>query len=145
MKNKTIELLCKIAETRDELDQAFALRVEVFVMEQDVPVELELDELDKIATHFIATHEQKVIGCGRIVMAGSEARIGRVAVKKCYRCKGVGRQLMMKMIDTAINLGATEITLHAQIQVVPFYESLGFSKFGNIFLDAGIEHIEMRL
>lgn len=133
----------KIVETEEELNQAFNLRVEVFVDEQKVPKELELDELDNTAMHVIALFNNEVIGCGRIVYEGNDAIIGRVAVKKILRNKSIGKQLMLKMIETAVNKNAKTISLHAQVQVVPFYEKLGFKKEGEIFLDAGIEHINM--
>ncbi len=138
-----LNIICKVVETDKELNQAFALRIEVFVEEQKVPPELELDELDKVALHMIAINDRDVIGCGRIVMTHEHAHIGRVAVIKAYRNMGIGKQLMLAMMDLAKEKGAREIILHAQIQVVPFYESLGFSGHGDIFLDAGIKHIEM--
>jgi predicted GNAT family N-acyltransferase len=138
-----MNLIYKIAITEEELKQAFALRIEVFVDEQRVPPNLELDELDKTAIHFIALNDSQVVGCGRIVMKSDHAHIGRVAVKKCYRKGGVGKGLMLAMMDFAKEKGAREVILHSQIQVIPFYESLGFTKHGKTFMDAGIEHIEM--
>jgi len=140
-----MNIRCKIVESEVELKQAFALRIEVFVEEQKVPPDLELDELDQSAIHMIASQDGKVVGCGRIVMTGEHAHIGRVAVKKIYRNQGVGKQLMLAMIEMAKEKGASEIILHAQVQVIPFYESLGFTGHGDIFLDAGIDHLEMSL
>ena len=140
-----MNIRCKIVESEVELKQAFALRIEVFVEEQKVPPDLELDELDQSAIHMIASQDGKVVGCGRIVMTGEHAHIGRVAVKKTYRNQGVGKQLMLAMIEMAKEKGASEIILHAQVQVIPFYESLGFTGHGDIFLDAGIDHLEMSL
>jgi predicted GNAT family N-acyltransferase len=140
-----MNIRCKIVESEVELKQAFALRIEVFVEEQKVPPDLELDELDRSAIHMVSFHDGKIVGCGRIVMTSEHAHIGRVAVKKTYRNQGVGKQLMLVMMKVAAEKGASEIILHAQVQVIPFYESLGFSGHGDIFLDAGIEHIEMNL
>ena len=138
-----MDIICKIVETEEELNQAFNLRVEVFVDEQQVPKELELDEYDDTALHVIGLHDNIVIGCGRIVFEGNEAKIGRVAVRKDYRNKRAGYQLMIKMMDISKDKGVKIISLHSQVQVVPFYEKLGFKKEGEIFLDAGIEHINM--
>ena len=133
----------KIAETKEELHQMFDLRIEVFVKEQNVPQELELDEYDTIATHFIALQHGVVIGCGRILFQDSYTQIGRVAVRKCHRNEGLGKGLMQNMINICLEKGYRKIILHAQLPVVHFYESLGFKVHGDIFLDAGIEHLEM--
>ena len=138
-------LICKIATTPEELKDMFALRIEVFVQEQGVPPELELDEFDRSAIHIALIHDGKVVGCGRIIMTSDHAHIGRVAVKKSYRNQGAGKQLMLAMIDKAKEKGASKIILHAQIQVIPFYESLGFCGHGDLFLDAGIKHRELEM
>lgn len=133
----------KVAVTEEELQQMFNLRIEVFVYEQHVPKELELDEYDKTAIHVIAKIKDKVIGCGRILLKGDHGQIGRVVVKKPYRKQGIGKQLMQELIRISKEHGAMSIILHAQLPVVHFYESLNFQKQGEIFLDAGIKHIEM--
>ena len=138
-----ININCKIVDSEEELNQAFNLRVEVFVDEQKVPKELELDEFDESALHVIALYDNKVIGCGRIIFEGNEAKIGRVAVKESFRNQKIGYQLMSKMIKISKNKGFEIISLHSQVQVVPIYEIFGFRKVGEIFLDAGIEHINM--
>lgn len=135
----------RVVSTEEELKKVFDLRTEVFVREQQVPIELELDELDKTATHVIVMEDTEVIGCGRIIMEGSTAWIGRVAVKKSYRGKGIGKKLMETMMQISLEKGAKTISLHAQIQVEPFYRKLGYIPHGETFMDAGIEHIEMSL
>ena len=138
-------MVIKIVSTEEELQSAFDLRTEVFVHEQHVPTELELDELDKTAVHVIVVEDNEVIGCGRIIMQGSTAWIGRVAVKKSYRGRGVGKSLMETMMQISVDSGAKTISLHAQIHVEPFYRKLGYIPHGKTFMDAGIEHIEMSL
>jgi predicted GNAT family N-acyltransferase len=133
----------KIVSTADELKKVYDLRVEVFVNEQKVPPELELDEWDKTAVHILASNEKETVGCGRIILAPDHAHIGRIAVKKNYRNKGIGKQMMLALIEICIESGAKKIILHSQLQALPFYESLGFVAHGDIFLDAGIEHREM--
>jgi predicted GNAT family N-acyltransferase len=133
----------KIVSTPDELKKVYDLRVEVFVNEQKVPPELELDEWDKTAIHILASNEKEAVGCGRIILAPDHAHIGRIAVKKSYRNKGIGKQMMLALIEICIERGAKKIILHSQLQALPFYESLGFVAHGDIFLDAGIEHKEM--
>ncbi|MCE5222700.1 GNAT family N-acetyltransferase [bacterium] len=138
-------MVVKVVSTEEERQSAFDLRTEVFVREQHVPTELELDELDKTATHVIAMEDNQVVGCGRIIMEGSTAWIGRVAVKKNYRGRKVGKRLMETMMQISVDRGAKTISLHAQIQVEPFYRKLGYIPHGKTFMDAGIEHIEMSL
>lgn len=135
----------KMVTNQEELQQAFMLRTEVFVQEQHVPVELELDEFDKKAIHVLITNDNQAIGCGRILLEGYTAWIGRVAVRKSYRNQGIGKQLMREMMKIAKENDATVISLHAQIQVEPFYRKLGFIPHGETFMDAGIEHIEMNI
>jgi len=136
-------MICRVVTTQDELQKVFQLRTEVFVNEQHVPIDLEMDAFDQVAIHMICTENLETVGCGRIILDGSVAWIGRVAVKKDWRNKGIGRQLMVKMMKVALEKGATTISLHAQLPVVGFYQNLGFSAHGETFIDAGIEHIEM--
>jgi len=141
----TILMICMVVTTQDELQKVFQLRTEVFVNEQHVPIHLEMDALDKVAIHVLCTENLETIGCGRIILDGSTAWIGRVAVKKNFRNRGFGRELMLNMMTIALEKGATTISLHAQLPVVEFYQKLGFSAHGETFMDAGIEHIEMNL
>ena len=133
-----------------ELGQkAAALRVEVFVQEQHVPPEEELDHYDASATHFVALENDRVIATFRIVRLDSPegpiAKIGRVAVAKIHRNRGIGRQIMLVALAHARAAGYKKCTLGAQIQVVAFYEKLGFIPHGPIFDDAGIPHRQMSL
>jgi len=140
-----IMITSKIVSTPDELKKVYDLRVEVFVNEQKVPPELELDEWDKTAIHVIAYFEKEVVGCGRILISQDHAHIGRVAVKKIFRHQGIGKNLMHELIKICQDNGAKKVILHSQLHALSFYESLGFKAYGDIFLDAGIEHREMIL
>lgn len=139
------ELKCSIASTPEEINDIFDLRFEVFVKEQGVPSDLELDELDKTAIQVSARLDGLMIGCGRICLTEDHAHIGRVAVKKEFRAQGIGKKLMEKLIAICQEKGFYHVILHSQIQAIPFYQSLGFVSQGDIFLDAGIEHREMEL
>jgi len=118
------------------------LRREVFIYEQSVPEVLEWDGLDGSALHLIATSaDGAAIGTARLL---SDGHIGRVAVMKAWRQRGVGTALMEKMIHQATLLGYNELKLASQIQAIPFYEKLGFTCYGETFIDAGIPHLNMR-
>jgi predicted GNAT family N-acyltransferase len=126
-----------------ELDKAFAIRIRVFVKEQGVPAEIELDRDDKRAIHFLATVEREPVGTARIVMRSRSAKIGRMAVLKIWRRKGVGTKLLQRAVAAAGRLGAQEIYLHAQVPVIGFYETMGFRPVGPVFDEAGISHRKM--
>jgi len=134
----------RISAKRD-LEKAFAIRIRVFVKEQGVPAEIELDRDDKRAIHFLASESGKAIGTARVVMRHGNAKIGRMAVLKSHRRKGVGRKLLTRAVATARRLGAEEIYLHAQVPVIGFYETIGFRCVGRIFYEAGIPHRTMIL
>ncbi len=122
----------------------FALRHEVFVVEQQVPPELERDEYDATATHLVALRSDNVIGTLRIVVSGNHAKVGRMAVRAIERRKGIGARLMMQAARVAQQLGAREIVLHAQLSARAFYQQLGYRGEGDIFEEAGIQHIAMK-
>ncbi len=127
------------------LKKAFAIRIRVFVREQHVPAEIELDGDDASAIHFLAITAGRAVGTARIVLRRGSAKIGRMAVLKTYRRKGVGTRLLKRSITTAKKLGARKIYLHAQVPVIGFYESMGFRSVGAVFDEAGIAHKKMVL
>ena len=133
---------CKIAAD-SELRGVFALRREVFVHEQSVPAEIEFDEFEKDALHAIAYEGKNVIGCARLVEFGDYVKIGRVAVKKEFRLKGVGKTLMQFLMNIAESKNKY-IMIHAQVSALDFYRKLGFVEEGHVFLEAGIKHKKMR-
>lgn len=119
-----------------------AIRHQVFVIEQQVPVEAEIDDEDPIALHWLALDPQaQPIGTARLV--GN--RIGRMAVLKTWRHQGVGSGLLRAIIKQALAAGLDTLELHAQTHAVPFYQKFGFVTYGGEFDDAGIPHVAMRL
>lgn len=131
--------------TEWELNKAFAIRLRVFVREQHVPAAIELDRDDQRAIHFLATSADRAIGTARLVMHGRNAKIGRMAVLKSFRRKGIGKRLLERAIGAAKKRGARKIYLHAQVPVIGFYEALGFRCVGPVFDEAGIPHRKMVL
>ncbi|HLN83981.1 MAG TPA: GNAT family N-acetyltransferase [Candidatus Binatia bacterium] len=124
---------------------AFAIRMRVFVSEQGVPRDVELDDDDEHAIHFLATTSGRPVGTARLVMHGKKAKIGRMAVLKKYRRKGIGAALLKRGIAAAKSRGARKIFLHAQVPVIEFYEKMGFRCVGPVFDEAGIAHRQMIL
>ncbi len=131
--------------TNEDIKNAFSLRVEVFVCEQGVPSEIELDECDKYALHIICEEQGVLIGCARLLLDGKSAHIGRLAVKKSYRGKGVGSAIIDYIVDYCKSEGYEYIWLNSQLHATKFYQNLGFVKEGETFFEAGIEHIKMSL
>lgn len=123
---------------------AFDLRREVFVLEQGVPAELEIDALDPSATHLVAIVGETVVGTLRILQQAGIATIGRVAVRAVARGTGIGARLMERAAAIARERGSREIVLHAQVSVAGFYRRLGYVEEGETFEEAGIPHVAMR-
>ena len=124
-------------------DIACRIRIEVFVHEQGVPEEIEMDEYDALAEHVVAYLDGKPAGCGRVVILNGCAKIGRVAVIKDERKKGVGRKICEELIKIAAEKGIKEFILNSQLTAVDFYKKLGFETVGGIFKEAGIDHVKM--
>ncbi len=131
--------------SREELRTAFSIRLRVFVREQGVPREIELDEDDKKANHFLADIHGKAVGTARLVVQRGQAKIGRMAVLKSYRGRGVGKELLTRAVGLARKNGAKVIFLHAQVPVIGFYKKMGFHCVGQVFVEAGIPHCKMVL
>ena len=146
-RNSKTRLALKIKRVSSQLElvQVFSIRIRVFVREQHVPAEIELDADDQRAIHFLATNSGRAVGTARVVMSHGEAKIGRMAVLKSYRRKGVGAALLKRAILAAKRLHARRIYLHAQVAVTGFYERLGFRAVGRVFDEAGIAHRKMNL
>ena len=142
--------MIKILKSKEELNLGFALRIEVFVKEQKVPIELELDEKDysENTVHIGYFNNDNLIGVARLIdMDKDVIHIGRVVIDKEYRGQGIGRELIIgcENIAQQILKRKTIIELSAQIQAENFYKSLGYNRVNDkIYLDAGIEHVDMR-
>lgn len=127
------------------MEKALSLRREVFVEEQHVPEELEIDEEDKIAFHLLVLKTEEAVATLRMLPHGESIKIGRVAVKKEYRRRGLGTRLVTLAIEHAVRGEFIDAILDAQLESIPFYEGLGFLEEGDVFMDAGIPHKKMRL
>lgn len=139
-----LKTIVEIQATDALMSAVYSLRRDVFVVEQGVPEEIEVDEHDKVATHLAALSDGHVIGTLRIVLHRRTAKIGRMAVSASSRKEGIGRELMEFAATTASRRGAEEIILGAQLTACEFYKRLGYIEEGAVFDDGGIPHVMMR-
>jgi YbgC/YbaW family acyl-CoA thioester hydrolase len=126
---------------------AAPLRTEVFVEEQEIPMELEWDSLDDSALHAVIVNKLgQPVATGRLLQPQPKvAQIGRMAVAKALRGGNLGRQVVEALMAAAKQRGDHQVILHAQCSAEGFYKRLGFEAHGDVFQDAGIDHIEMTL
>jgi predicted GNAT family N-acyltransferase len=134
---------CQPVQTPAEWAWASAIRLAVFVDEQRVPFEEELDEHDRDAFHVLASLDERPVGTGRLVMEGDSGRIGRMAVLAAARGAGVGSAVLQALLAEAERRGLRSVHLAAQLHARPFYARHGFVAGGPHFLDAGIWHQRM--
>lgn len=140
----TVRCQIRIEQTdfEKERDAIYAIREDVFIIEQAVPEEIEIDEHDPVARHVLAYVDGRAVGTGRIT---AEGRIGRMAVLAEYRGRGVGRAILDALIDIGSARGAQRLFLSAQCHAIPFYEKAGFVADGPVYDEAGIDHRRMEL
>lgn len=119
-----------------------AIRTAVFVVEQRVPLDLEMDDRDRHCVHVLAWEGDVPVGTGRIDLE-HDGKIGRVAVLPSHRRTGVGAALLGHLHGIAAGHGLTRVWCHAQRSAVPFYERLGYRIASAPFVEAGIEHLVM--
>ena len=132
----------------DELKEgAAALRTQVFVEEQEIPQELEWDEHDAKALHALVLNKLgQPVATGRLLQPQPKlAQIGRMAVSKALRGGNLGRLVIDALVEAARQRGDHQVILHAQCSAEGFYQRLGFKAHGEVFQDAGIDHIEMTM
>ena len=130
-----------------DMPAVFALRHEVFVLGQDVPEELERDELDDRVDHAVALVDGVLLATGRLIPPadpGGSAVVGRMAVAEAARGRGLGAAVLDLLERTALERGWPAIELHAQVHATGFYERAGYAADGEVYLEAGIEHRTMR-
>ncbi len=132
------------------LQQALLVRGIVFVEEQQVPYTEEVDGLDAVATHFLATVDGEPVGTARIRVLEKYIKIERLAVRKAYRGLGIGRGVfgfvlehIARLTEQAGGAERKKIVLHAQAYLVDFYADFGFVRHGELFQEANIDHYYM--
>jgi predicted GNAT family N-acyltransferase len=129
-----------------ELEQAWAIRRRVFIEEQHVPEEIELDEDDRLAFHALAFLDGVPVGTGRMVFHDDdEVKIGRMAVRSDLRGSGIGRDILVFLMNEARARGFKKAVLHAQLTAEGFYLKCGYLPVGGVFDEAGIAHRKMEI
>ncbi|SNX57796.1 predicted GNAT family N-acyltransferase [Streptomyces sp. TLI_55] len=145
----------RVAEDPADREMCFAVRKQVFVVEQGVPEDLEYDAYDAVAVHVLAVRDDGVaLGTGRLLHGAQAAEkvggdltlgsLGRLAVAEEARGLGVGVALVRAIEDAARARGLAAVDLHAQTHALGFYERLGYEAYGPEYLEAGIPHQGMR-
>jgi predicted GNAT family N-acyltransferase len=137
--------MIKSTDWTTDCEALINIREKVFIQEQNVSFADEWDDKDESATHFLASLENgEAIACARVLLEKNLFHIGRVAVLAEYRNQTIGRQLMQFILNWCEQQNSNcRIYLHAQTSRMQFYQYLGFVAEGDVFMDAGIEHIEM--
>jgi predicted GNAT family N-acyltransferase len=132
----------RIIEVSDavEMAQAWELRRKIFIEEQGVPEQIEMDADDAIAFHVLALDGETPVGCGRMVPHGDAVKIGRMAVLHERREEGIGQEILASLMDAACDQGFHKAILHAQLHAEGFYLKCGYQPVGQIFEEAGIPH-----
>lgn len=143
--NKTYQI--QTVQSEKEMADALSVRRAVFIVEQEVPEDLEIDEHDQVSSgtvHFVAYDGETPVGASRLrPYAPSVGKVERVAVTKSERGTGLGRMIMQAMEEVAFKHNYNTLKLNAQTHAQRFYEKLGYEPHGDIFDEAGIEHIAM--
>lgn len=133
-----------ITSSAREKEDAFDVRRKVFVEEQGVPLNLELDELDNTSDHFVVYSNTIPIGAGRIRETSPlTGKVERVCILPEYRGLHLGKLIMQTLEDHAANKGFKKVILNAQSYAIPFYEKIGYTITSPEFMDADIPHRAM--
>jgi predicted GNAT family N-acyltransferase len=131
-----------IADWYSQKSAAQQVRSEVFIVEQNIPLELEWDDMDAVSVHAVAFDaDGAALGTGRLLPDG---HVGRMAVRKAARRTGVGSALLQALMLHARQRGDRSVQLNAQISAEAFYAHHGFVPQGDVFMEAGIPHVHMR-
>nr|WP_044023081.1 GNAT family N-acetyltransferase [Bacillus sp. SG-1] len=133
-----------LAKTDKELQDALHVRKVVFVGEQNVPMEEEIDEFENTSDHFVLYDEDEPVGAGRFRVKEGQGKVERICVLSTTRGKGAGKRIMNFIEEHARSKEVPALILNAQTHAIPFYENLGYSITSDEFLDAGIPHKSMK-
>lgn len=136
-------MTAKIVETKKELEDAFSVRKTVFVDEQKVPLDEEIDQFENDSKHFVMYVEGRPIGAGRFRSVDGFGKVERICVLKDARKHGAGKKIMEAIETYACEHNFQKLKLNAQTHAIPFYSRLGYEVVSEEFLDAGIPHKTM--
>ena len=134
-----------IAENQKEIFAVMLIRMHVFMMEQAVSPDIEIDEYDQEAVHFLLFDDQNIpCACCRLVSIDGHYKIGRLAVLKRARRNGFASHILNAVEEYAKKHDIHSLYLNAQVSAKPLYEKLGYLSYGDLFFEANIEHIAMK-
>ncbi|CAN5752544.1 GNAT family N-acetyltransferase [soil metagenome] len=133
-------IVVREVDSSGDMESVYAIRDEVFVIEQSLTSNARNDPDDQRSIHFLAERDSEPVGTGRLTMFGDEAQIAWVAVRKAHRGEGIGWRIMEVMIERSEQEGGEYVILNAQTYALEFYERLGFNPVGRIFTMANIPH-----
>lgn len=133
----------KLVTNQFELHTAFQIRKAVFVEEQGVSPEIELDEHDASANHILVYNRDEPVGTGRWRDVEGIAKLERICILPTYRKLGYGKAIVEALEESARSKGFTQTKLHGQVQAQTFYERLGYQTVSEVFHEEGIPHIAM--
>jgi predicted GNAT family N-acyltransferase len=137
-------MLTKLVSTKQEYEDALNVRKIVFVDEQNVPIEEEIDQYEDDCYHFITYNNDEPIAAGRLRKIQDGGKVERICVLKPYRKQGVGKLIMDAIEKKAEQLNISPLYLNAQTHAKHFYTNLNYKVISDIFMDAGIPHITMK-
>jgi len=134
----------RVVRTDEQYEDALAVRYDVFVEEQDVPADLEVDEYEDESVHFVAYLDGDPAGVARLREKDADtAKVERVAVRERLRGEGYGAEIMHEVEGVADERGYERVSLNAQTHAAPFYDRLDYERVGGEFEEAGIPHVKM--
>ncbi|HLQ95496.1 MAG TPA: GNAT family N-acetyltransferase [Pseudogracilibacillus sp.] len=126
-----------------EINTVYDIRKKVFVEEQLVPIDIEIDDLEQDAFHFICYYEGNAVGASRLRLEDSYGKLERICVLQAYRGLSLGKQIIKKMEKHIQKMGYPTAKLSAQTHAISFYQSLGYHIISDEYMDAGIPHKTM--
>jgi len=134
----------RVAVTREDVLKVMVVRGIVFIEEQKVDWEGEIDEFEETATHFLGEVAGQPVAVGRLrMLPDGRAKVERIAVRPAWRGRGYARAVVRYVLDYARARGVRRYVMHAQVYLQKFYEEFGFQREGDIFAECGIDHITM--
>ncbi|MCA0754346.1 GNAT family N-acetyltransferase [Paenibacillus sp. N4] len=130
-------------QNKKQLEDAFRIRKAVFVEEQGVAEEVEIDEYEPIAEHVLVYVDGEAAGTGRVRFVDGTAKLERICVLESHRMHRLGKRIMQELEAIAAEKGAGQAKLHGQVQAAPFYEKLGYRTDSEVFMEENIPHVKM--
>ncbi|MBD8067484.1 GNAT family N-acetyltransferase [Bacillus sp. PS06] len=132
-----------VVTNEQTLKDAYTVRHEVFVNEQQVPADIEIDEFENTSTHVVLYDKNHPVGAGRFRVIDGVGKAERICVLPSHRKLGAGRIIMKKIEEVAKENKLHKLKLNAQTHAEPFYLQLGYQTVSDVFMDAGIPHVTM--